>query len=252
MSGSIALLVCGWMLAVTAGASAVLLKRRIRETRLQANRAIHELRRPLHAMAQAGLPIGEVRGPLAELDATINGYEPAVDLELVGIGPLLEAAAERWRPSAGRAGVALICSGPGVGAVLGSEEQLGRALDNLIANAIEYTASHWAGSGATVGLGMDQSDRGIQLRVVNRLAEADYARPAALCRFLERSTPSTTRDPRRGHGLDVVRGIAKAHGGVVGFEVSAGRLIASLTIARSPRPLPELVSPHPSSRVLVA
>src|SRR5688572_16839207 len=72
------------------------------------NRAVHELRRPLQAMAlAAGSPgrrhSGSSPGSLAlalaaldDLDAAINGMPPALTRRPVAARPLLEGAVARW------------------------------------------------------------------------------------------------------------------------------------------------------------
>jgi signal transduction histidine kinase len=75
--------------------------------------------------------------------------------------------------------------------VLCDPEAIARALDNLIANALE----HGAGRIRIEGLGRPGR---VRVHVANRGGPR---------------VPAAGRDPRRGHGLGIVRLVAEEHGG---------------------------------------
>ena len=92
----------------TVGAAGVAVERRRRE---RLNRALHELRRPLQALALrhhlAPEPTGEdsldlALLALADLDQEINGGEANLARRPVSGRALVEAAVERWRGTAPR------------------------------------------------------------------------------------------------------------------------------------------------------
>jgi signal transduction histidine kinase len=187
---------------------------RLREGRRRTslNEAMHELRRPLQGLALS-LSAGPAASKAAEsclqmavaaierLDREINGGA------MVSVGPVTlrataESALERWRPAAAAAGRSLtlrLSAGDLAGRVGG--EELGRALDNLISNALEH------GTGAVL---VEVRAEGGGLRVVVR--DGGPARngrgPHGAC-VRDRLAG---RD-RHGHGLRIVRRVAARHGG---------------------------------------
>jgi signal transduction histidine kinase len=167
------------------------------------NRAMHELRRPLQAIAlslEARSPdlvgaeacLEQARRALRELDATVNGRRPGTIVRRARITEVMEALDRRWRFAD------VEVEGPARdGDIEADVDRLGAALDNLVANALRH------GSG-----------------VVRVRACTDRAKARFEVRD-EGSGPSATgeamqpRDPRRGHGLHVVAGVAATHGGSV-------------------------------------
>lgn len=179
------------------------------------NEALHELRRPLQAIALAAGPgsaaprciEGSVQlaaSALERLEREINGGPLEAAWGTVSLRPLLEAAAARWRARTRLAGGSLELrweAGPVL--VSGDSCGLAQALDNLIVNAIEH------GGPAVV---VAARRRGERLRV----CVADSGRAAR--RIPRRARPAgalarLSGRRRHGHGLAVVRRVAAAHGG---------------------------------------
>jgi two-component system sensor histidine kinase FlrB len=197
------------------------------------NEALHELRRPLQALAltasfdrlgghtvESSLRMTEAA--LARLDREINGGAVRLKREQVGVDALVTAAASRWEQRARRAGVEL-----GVGRVATGKSieadacAIAQALDNLVVNAIEHGASPIrieAGAGASI-LWLAVSDAGSGPR-----------RPARTLRTIARRSRS-----RHGHGLRVVRRTAADHGGSFGICRDAGRNVAVIELPLRPR-----------------
>jgi signal transduction histidine kinase len=181
------------------------------------NEALHELRRPLQAIALAGAGTPVVSPPpvessvrlaaaaLERLDREVNGggslKRPA---EAVEMRPLLEASVRRWRAPASLGGGSLTLRWrAGRALVIGDRVELSQALDNLIVNAIEHGGPE---------ISIDARPHKGRVRIVI----ADSGRAAR---------PDTRRDTpadviarlsgrrRHGHGLAVVRQVAAAHRG---------------------------------------
>jgi signal transduction histidine kinase len=216
----------GWPLALTA--VAILARERVRAGRRRGalNRALHELRRPLQALALVGRP-GESDGrprnrngvpgrvdlalaALDELDRAINGGPSPLRLRPVVCRPWVEGSLGRWRVAAGRAGSPVeLRWRAGSATVLADPRRLAQALDNLIVNAIEHGGPPVRVEGAVSGGRL-------------RIAVLDGGRSASGAEAYGPSAPPTrlsalvrrlrTRG-RRGHGLDVVARIAAEHGG---------------------------------------
>lgn len=171
--------------------------REARRTR-RLNRALHELRRPLQALALslgspgperggAGSCLAQARAALRELDAVVNGRRepPAVSRTLVG--EVLDGLACRWRFA--DVEVDRACAALEIDADL---TRLGAALDNLVANALRHGTGMVRVRAATTA-------RGVRFEVRD-------GGPAA-------PTRRSRRDPRHGHGLRVVADVAASHGG---------------------------------------
>lgn len=207
-------IVQGWPLAASMAFLVAARGLRAGRRRGALNEALHELRRPLQAIALAA-GAGGVRGiedsvelaaaALERLDREINGGSPGATRGTVPVRPLLESAVARWRSGAGLAGGSLeLRWGAGLGLVSGDRAGLAQALDNLIVNAIEH------GGPSIV---VEAQQRGERLR----LAVADSgsaARSAPRRRGVSDGAVARLAGRRRhGHGLAVVRRVAAEHGG---------------------------------------
>ena len=198
-------------------ATATALRRGRRRAAL--NEALHELRRPLQALALSAGPAGDEDGPgaplrmvraaLERLEREINGAgrRRAEPMALSG-RPLLEMAVGRWRRPAAAAGASLELRWRAGDVLLrGDAEALAAALDNLIANAIEHGGPRVAVDGVRVG-------GRLRITVLDCGARAGLARrpPAARSRAASLLDGLSGRR-RRGHGLRIVRRVAAEHGG---------------------------------------
>lgn len=179
------------------------------------NEALHELRRPLQAIALASGPAeasprvvaSSVRlaaAALERLEHEVNGSPLKHPPEPVEARALLDSAVRRWRARARLGGGSLSLRWrAGRAIVAGDRTELAGALDNLIVNAIEH-------GGPTVAVEA-RLHRG-RLRIV--VADSGRAsRPAS-----RRETPAEvvgriTGRRRHGHGLAVVGRVAAEHGG---------------------------------------
>jgi signal transduction histidine kinase len=208
-------IVVGWPLAATMAAVAATQGLRAGRRRIALNEALHELRRPLQAIALAGgagpgsPPVlqSSVRlaaAALERLDREVNGGALQRPAEEVEVRPLLEAAVRRWRARASLAGGSLnLRWRAGRAIVIGNRVELAQALDNLIVNAIEHGGP---------AISVDARPHGGRVRIV--IADSGCAaRPEA-----RRDTPAEviarlSGRRRRGHGLAVVRQVAADHRG---------------------------------------
>jgi two-component system, OmpR family, osmolarity sensor histidine kinase EnvZ len=174
------------------------------------NEAMHELRRPLQVLSLAlparfpsddavGSSLCLVAAALDHLDAEINGTSCAVPLVSLPPRPLLEEAVGRWRPRALRSGGSLRMRWlAGEVRVKANPIELSQAVDNLISNAIEH-------GGGRVWVEVRRSGRRLAISVCDSGAPpAGAGSPAG-----DRRRPAR----RHGHGLRVVRRVARLHGG---------------------------------------
>ena len=224
-------LIAGWPLALTV--AAFLVRERVRGGRRRGalNRALHELRRPLQALAlgaedasrDGGSANGDGPGKLAlalaaldDLDHELNGGEPALRMRPVVCRTWVEGALGRWRVAAGRSGSPVeLRWRAGSATVLADPRRLAQALDNLIVNAIEH-------GGPPIRVVGSVSGASVRIEVVDRGCGG--------------VGPTRRARGRRGHGLEVVARVAAQHGGR--FMVSRGRrsTVAALELPLAERP----------------
>ena len=198
------------------------------------NERLHELRRPLQALALAAKPPDPDRpdplelalAALRDLDREVNGGSAEFRRRPVEARMLAVAACERWRVRAAGAGRRIAVQWR-CGDALADVDPLrvSQALDNLIANALEH------GGGPITLEGNRHGDR-IDLVV------RDSGSVAAQ-RLREHA------DPRRGHGLRITRRLARQNGGELRVR-GRGRsgTVASLVLPLASGQPAALGSPH--------
>jgi signal transduction histidine kinase len=206
----------GWPLAATMAAALAAQGLRAGRRRSALNEALHELRRPLQAIALAGAGEGAPAPALASsvrlaaaalerLDREVNGggglRRPAEEVEL---RPLCEAAARRWRARATLIGGSLkLRWRAGRAVAFGDRVGLAQALDNLIVNAIEH-------GGPRVSIDVRPGKGRVRIVVADSgRASRSPERNDAPAEVIARIGGAK----RRGHGLRLVRAVAAAHGG---------------------------------------
>lgn len=216
-----------WPLVAT---MALLAAVRVRESRRRSrlNRALHELRRPLQALALApasgfrrGVPatpdsLDLALAALEDLDGAVNGAPAAIRPRPISGRALIAAAVERWRAPASRAGRSLKLEWrAGAAVVMADPPRVAQALDNLIANAIEH-------GGLRVRVEAVLCAAGMRVVVSNDGPASEHRPP----------------DPRHGHGLEVVREVAAAHGGRFALRSEGQATVAALELPLAPLPSP--------------
>jgi len=225
-----------WPLAAS---MAGLAARGVREGRRRTaiNEALHEVRRPLQALALApGDPGRARRAPAADgslqlaavalerLDREINGGPPLAARATVPAEPLLRAAVGRWRARAALCGAALELRWLAGGAAIEADRcAIAQALDNLIVNAIEH-------GGGRIAI----EARPCRGRL--RISVSDSGRVAGRGRARRRGADPFARltgRRRRGHGLRVVRRAAAEHAGEfrLGFGERGAEAVLELPLA---------------------
>ena len=205
-----------WSMTLTLATVAVAGRMRSRRRRLRLNRALHELRRPLQALALASSrralsgrdQLDQALAALGLLDREVNGGASRDEVTCIEVQGVAEAAVSRWQPAAAASGRALSLSWSANGSrVLCDGAALARALDNLLANSIEHGRGPIRVDGVVRAehlrlLVADGADTGLWRHVPERHTEI---RP----RGLGRGRP----DVRRGHGLQLVADVARQCGG---------------------------------------
>jgi signal transduction histidine kinase len=213
---------------------------RLGRRRAALNEALHELRRPLQALALAvgpGRAAGGVESSLLlvtaaldRLEGEINGRGVERVPEPVPVRPLLESAVGRWQARARLAGGELSLLGAAPSVIEGDPLGLSQALDNLIVNAIEH-------GGPTVAVEARRLGRQVRITVSD---SGRMRRPASRRGAPAEVLARLTGRRRRGHGLAVVRRVAAAHRGRFDLRCSERGSIATLVLpvamGRGPAP----------------
>lgn len=194
------------------------------------NEAMHELRRPLQALALA-LPADPARAGLHEsslqmvavalerLDQEINGVIEADSDHPLKVEPLLRAAAARWEARAAAVERPLRIRGDASRAIVaGDEAQLAQALDNMISNGLVH------GTGEVL-VEVRMIEKRVRISVIDEgpsVGATRLGRPSLRTRLSGRC--------RHGHGLRVIGRAARAHGGTFRLRCSTAATEARLEL----------------------
>jgi signal transduction histidine kinase len=232
-------------------------KWRLGRRRHALNRALHEVRRPLQALALLSIPgdvpasvatrtaaIRPTGGPagrraavaepvlqaisaVSDLDRELNGGPaPARRMETVAARLMADACVRRWRSRAALSGKTLELRWPGPDSLVrGDGVALASALENLIVNAIEHGGPTVTVAGRAVGrrVRIEVLDDGVASRPPDR-----GSRPARAV--------ATGRAPHsHGHGLEVADRIATENGGRLETDFARDGSRAVMILPRSMR-----------------
>lgn len=178
------------------------------------NEAMHELRRPLQAIALAVPPASEratafessLRMAVAaveRLDGEINGKPAPEGFGVVPLRELVESAVRRWEVTASLDHRAMSLKyEDGDSFLVGDRIEIAQAVDNLISNAVAHGKGEVRVEVRVVG-------RCVRLVVANRRSAG-----AASARWVARGLRGRiTGRARHGHGLRIVRRAVVRHGG---------------------------------------
>jgi len=213
----------GWLLAASLAAAIVAVVVRAWRRRVALNEALHELRRPLQAIAlgpafatgsiSTQTPVQLAAAALERLEREINGGPVRLERDRLAARPLLEDAVARWAARARLEGGSIALRWRAGDAVIaGDRVGLAQALDNLIVNAIEH-------GGSSISVEADRRGERLAIRVsdsgqAGRQGERSPEGAELFARIAGRR--------RRGHGMSVVRRTAVAHRGTFIFRRCAG------------------------------
>jgi signal transduction histidine kinase len=194
------------------------------------NEALHELRRPLQALALVGGGSdGEVvesstrlaTAALERLDREVNGGVGSDPSEPVRCEAAMRSAVGRWRARVALGGGSLeLRWRAGEAIVIGDRADLEQAVDNLIVNAIEHGGPEIVVEGRCGGAGL----------VISVTDSGRDSRPEP-----RRGGPAETiariaGKRRHGHGLAVVRRVAAAQGGRFVLQSAGDGSVATLDL----------------------
>jgi signal transduction histidine kinase len=200
--------------------------------RVSLNAAMHELRRPLQALSlllSSGSPAAArfedtlemAVAAVEQLDREVNGRAELPTTHRFPVRPIVEAAAERWQPSATHAQRLLrVVWSAGGAEVEGDPIAFAQAVDNMISNGLEH------GSGPIL-LEADVDKGKVRLSVKD---EGGVGAPSRSRVF---PPNGFTGRSRHGHGLRIVRRVAVQHGGEFSLTRSCSGTEARLILPLS-------------------
>lgn len=228
----LAQIVAGWPLAASMAAAVATRGLRAGRRRSALNEALHELRRPLQAVALASGPrlaaagggedpIELAAAALKRLEREINGEPSTAAWGPIDGRSLTQSAVGRWQARARLADGSLELRWNAGQAILrGDRSALAQALDNLIVNAIEH-------GGPAIVVAARRREGRLRIAVVDsgrsRRSRSRRGNPTdVLARLSGRR--------HHGHGLAVVRRVVAAHDGRFGLRRSAQGSLAVLEL----------------------
>jgi signal transduction histidine kinase len=207
--------IAGWPVVLSMAAAVAMQGLRAGRRRSALNEALHELRRPLQAVAlaagpqlggsaDAGDPIELAAAALERLDREINGGPLAATLGSVDAAALARSAVARWQTRVRVAEGSLeLRWSAGEALVSGDRASLAQALDNLIVNAIEH-------GGPTIVVAGRLLEGRLRIAVVD---SGRVTRPRSRRHSPAQVIARLSGRHHRGHGLGVVRRVAADHDG---------------------------------------
>jgi signal transduction histidine kinase len=207
-------IVPGWPVVLSMAAAVAMQGLRAGRRRSALNEALHELRRPLQAVAlagprfgssaAAGEPIELAAAALERLDREINGGPPTSMLGSVDAAALARSAVVRWQARVQIAEGSLELRWNAGEVVLGGDRKaLAQALDNLIVNAIEH-------GGPTIVVSARLLGGRLRIAVVD---SGRATRPRSRRNSPGEVIARLSGRHHHGHGLSVVRRVAADHDG---------------------------------------
>jgi signal transduction histidine kinase len=207
--------IAGWPLVLSMAAAVAAQNLRAGRRRSALNEALHELRRPLQAVALAAgphlggsaaaeEPIELAAAALVRLDREINGGPLAPAVGPIDATALARSAVARWQGRVRLAEGSLeLRWNAGPAQVRGDRSALGQALDNLIVNAIEH-------GGPTIVVAGRIREGRMRIAVID---SGRATRPRSRRKTPVKTIARLSGRHHRGHGLSVVRRVAAEHGG---------------------------------------
>lgn len=230
-------IVAGWPLVLSMAAAVAAQSLRAGRRRSALNEALHELRRPLQAVALAtgprfddlageGEPIELAAAALERLDREINGGPLVPALGSIDAAALARSAVARWQARARIAEASLeLRWNAGDVPLNGDRSALAQALDNLIVNAIEH-------GGPTIVVAARLLEGRLRIAVVDS-GRATRRRPRRTSAAQMIALLSGRH--HRGHGLAVVRRVAADHDGHFALRHSerGSRAVLELPLAEA-------------------
>ncbi|RPH81809.1 MAG: GAF domain-containing sensor histidine kinase [Candidatus Rokuibacteriota bacterium] len=161
-----------------------------------------------------------------------------LDVRLVDLGPVVEAALDAVRPAARAKSIELAAKlDPSAGPVYGDPDRLQQVVWNLLINAIKFT-----GAGGTIDVSLVRDGDNVQIAIADTgQGIAPDLLPFVFDRFRQADSSSTRSQGGLGIGLALVKNLTELHGGTAEVESPGVGRGATFRI-RLPQPDPVVPS----------
>ncbi|MDR2973335.1 MAG: hypothetical protein LBV00_01285 [Propionibacteriaceae bacterium] len=148
--------------------------------------------------------------------ARVEGRPADATRDRVPLRDVIDRAIGLWTESAQDRGITLRVKNKVDVAVFGDENGLVTALDNLIGNAVHYSAP---GSRVVVAVRVDRAEGNVAIHVIDQgIGIPEHDRDRVFERFYRTDEARSRRAGGTGLGLAIVKHIALSHGGTVTVE----------------------------------
>jgi signal transduction histidine kinase/ActR/RegA family two-component response regulator len=174
----------------------------------------------------------QIVADLLDVSRIITG-KLALDVQLVDLVPVVEAALDVLRPAAAGKQIALDARLEPVGPVSGDPQRLQQVVWNLLSNSVKFTPP--GGRVEVVLARVGQAAR-IHVRDTGQGIPADFL-PHVFDRFRQADASTTRRHGGLGLGLAIVRHLVELHGGHVEAASDGPDRGATFTVTLPLRPL---------------
>ena len=150
--------------------------------------------------------------------ARADSHPLEIDMEPIGLGAILNEAAENARPAASAKDIELVVEAEPAQVVLADRPQLLRIVDNLVTNAVKFTPDggtvRLVASGDGTNAVLEVADTGVGIPAAEQ--------PELFNRFFRGTNAIQKAVPGSGLGLAISQVIAEAHGTTIELESTLG------------------------------
>ncbi|MCW3011584.1 MAG: hypothetical protein JWO90_1988 [Solirubrobacterales bacterium] len=151
--------------------------------------------------------------------AQVDAGRLALERAPIDLGQVVADSVEAARPAAERGGVRLRMEVEPVGAISGDRDRIGQLVDNLVSNALKFTAA----MGEVVVTLRPDGEGAAEVAVRDDgMGIPDAEQQHLFERFFRSSAAATRAVPGAGLGLTIVKTIVEAHDGGIALESAEG------------------------------
>jgi two-component system sensor histidine kinase SenX3 len=177
-----------------------------------------EVKRFAKRLSQESERLANITAEIIEL-SRLQAGDPLTSAERIGIDSVIAQAVDRNRVAAESHRISLVPSGKIRAEVFGDQQMLVTAVDNLIANAIQYSPD-----GSRIGVGVSVDNGVVEISVTDQgVGIPEDERERVFERFFRVDAARSRNTGGSGLGLAIVKHVVQNHGGDVRVWSQQGR-----------------------------